>query len=61
MLFINLRQALRNLRRNKTYTFVNLIGLGLACSFVILVLHLLSTWNYSIPVSSPRCWASLYC
>jgi hypothetical protein len=38
MLLINLRQALRNLRRNKTYTFINLIGLGLACSFVILVL-----------------------
>jgi putative ABC transport system permease protein len=42
MLFINLRLALRNLRRNKTYTFINLIGLGLACSFVILVLLFVS-------------------
>jgi putative ABC transport system permease protein len=42
MLLINLRQTLRNLRRNKTYTFINLIGLGLACSFVILVLLFVS-------------------
>jgi putative ABC transport system permease protein len=42
MLLINLRQALRNLRRNKTYTFINLIGLGLASSFVILVLLFVS-------------------
>lgn len=42
MLLINLRLALRNLRRNKTYTLINLIGLGLACSFVILVLLFVS-------------------
>jgi putative ABC transport system permease protein len=42
MLFINLRHTLRNLRRNKTYTFINLIGLGLSCSFVILVLLFVS-------------------
>jgi putative ABC transport system permease protein len=36
-MLLNLRQSLRNLRRNKTYTLINLIGLGLACAFIILV------------------------
>lgn len=34
---INLKQAFRNLQRNKIYTVVNLAGLGIATAFIILV------------------------
>jgi len=37
MMLIHLRRAIRSLRRNTTYTLINLIGLGLACAFIILV------------------------
>lgn len=37
MTTLNIRQALRNLRRNKVYTIINVAGLGIASAFIILV------------------------
>jgi putative ABC transport system permease protein len=37
MILINLKQAVRNLLRNKVYTFINLTGLAVSSAFVILV------------------------
>ena len=37
MTALNIRQALRNLRRNKVYTGINIAGLGIASAFIILV------------------------
>jgi hypothetical protein len=37
MLFTVLKQAFRNLKRNKIYTCINIIGLGVSSAFIILV------------------------
>jgi putative ABC transport system permease protein len=37
MAFINLKQSIRNLSRNKVYTFINITGLAVSSAFVILV------------------------
>src|SRR4030095_12233687 len=37
MLFTVLKQAFRNLKRNKIYTGINIIGLGVSSAFIILV------------------------
>ncbi|MDB5143991.1 MAG: macB 11, partial [Mucilaginibacter sp.] len=37
MLKINLKLAIRNIFRNKLYTAINIIGLGVASAFCILV------------------------
>lgn len=43
---LNIKQSLRNLRRNKIYTIINLAGLGISTAFILLVtvyvLHALS-------------------
>jgi putative ABC transport system permease protein len=37
MAFINLKQSIRNLSRNKIYTVINVTGLGISSAFIILV------------------------
>ena len=38
MIRTHLKQALRNLKRNKIYSLINLTGLAVACAFLILTL-----------------------
>lgn len=37
MTFINLKQSIRNLHRNRIYTVINVAGLGISSAFIILV------------------------
>jgi putative ABC transport system permease protein len=37
MTFMNLKQSIRNLSRNRIYTIINVAGLGIASAFIILV------------------------
>jgi putative ABC transport system permease protein len=54
MIFLNIRQSFRNLRRNKIYSIINLAGLGISTAFILLVTlyvrHALVMDKYSVGV-----------
>ncbi len=56
MSILNLKQSIRNLRRNKIYSFINLTGLGIASAFILLVAvyvkHALSMDKFSANIES---------